>query len=181
MNKRNTKRQNKLKKKTKKKVKYSKNYYNNKNGMMTYIWGPPLWHFLHTMSFNYPVKPTIEDKNKYKEFILSMGKILPCKYCRDNFKNNLKNTPLNNKSLKNRENFSRWMFDFHNEVNKNLNKPIHKNYNKVRDIYETFRARCGKDNIKSEEGCIIPINNKKKKCVLYIIDKDTKCKTFNCY
>ena len=158
-------------------------YYKSNDGMMTYIWGPPLWHFLHTMSFNYPVNPSDTDKENYKNYIMSMGKILPCKYCRDNFKDNIKNVPLyKNGALKNRENFSKWMFDFHNEVNKQLGKPIHKNYNEVRDMYETFRARCGNNNnSKKELGCTNPINKIKKKCVLYILPKNKKCKSFNCY
>ena len=155
-------------------------YYNSKDGMMTYIWGPPLWHFLHTMSFNYPVDPTEEDKVNYKQYIMSMGKILPCKYCRDNFKKNIKSVPLNKSSLKNREAFSKWMFDFHNEVNKSLKKPIHKDYYKVREIYESFRARCGKDSKKIELGCTNPIDKVKKKCVLYIVPKEKKCNSFNC-
>tara|TARA_B100001094_G_C18177830_1_gene798953 strand:- start:1752 stop:2282 length:531 start_codon:yes stop_codon:yes gene_type:complete len=166
---------------TNKKRTKSKEYYNDKNGMMTYIWGPPLWHFLHTMSFNYPVNPTDKDKEYYRNFIKSMGKILPCKYCRDNYKINLKNVPINQTALKNRENFSKWMFNFHNEINKQLKKPIHKNYNEVRDLYETFRARCGKDNQKIELGCTDPVNKIKKKCVLFIIPKNHKCKSFNCY
>ena len=28
--------------------------------MLTSVWGPSLWHSLHTISFNYPVKPTKE-------------------------------------------------------------------------------------------------------------------------
>ena len=67
-----------------------KDDYNNTNGFMTSIWGPPLWMILHIISFNYPIKPTIEDKNNYYNYILSLKNILPCKYCRDNFLNNLK-------------------------------------------------------------------------------------------
>ena len=44
-----------------------KDYYSG-DGMMTAIWGPSMWHFLHTMSFNYPIKPTDDDKKNYKEF-----------------------------------------------------------------------------------------------------------------
>ena len=34
--------------------------------MLTSVWGPSMWHYLHTMSFNYPVKPTPEEKNIIK-------------------------------------------------------------------------------------------------------------------
>ena len=40
--------------------------------MLTYVWGPSLWHFLHTMSFNYPVKPSCEDKLLYMKFVKSL-------------------------------------------------------------------------------------------------------------
>ena len=31
------------------------------------IWGSHLWFSLHTISFAYPIKPTINDQNNYKE------------------------------------------------------------------------------------------------------------------
>ena len=67
---------------------YKKSEYNSGDGMLTSVWGPSMWHYLHTMSFNYPVKPTPEDKKHYKEFILSLQHVLPCKYCRINLKKN---------------------------------------------------------------------------------------------
>ena len=30
--------------------------YNSKDGMLTSVWGPSLWHSLHAISFNYPTK-----------------------------------------------------------------------------------------------------------------------------
>ena len=44
---------------------YSKNDYNSGDGMLTTVWGPAMWHYLHTMSFNYPVNPTSENKKHY--------------------------------------------------------------------------------------------------------------------
>ena len=38
------------------------------------------------MSFNYPINPTNQDKKNYREFILNLQNILPCKYCRINLK-----------------------------------------------------------------------------------------------
>ena len=64
--------------------------YNSGDGMMTSVWGPPLWHTLHTISFNYPIKPTDKQKKDYYKFYSSLKNILPCKYCRINLKNNFK-------------------------------------------------------------------------------------------
>ena len=44
---------------------FTENDYNSNDGMMTSIWGPPLWHSLHTISFNYPVQPTETQKKDY--------------------------------------------------------------------------------------------------------------------
>ena len=40
------------------KMKFTTEHYNSKEGMLTSVWGPSLWHYLHTMSFNYPINPT---------------------------------------------------------------------------------------------------------------------------
>ena len=58
----------KNKNKTKKSVFHSKDF-NSGDGMLTTIWGPSLWHSLHTMSFNYPLKPSFKDKINYRKDI----------------------------------------------------------------------------------------------------------------
>ncbi len=40
-------------KKSKKKI-FSKKDFSAGDGFLTTVWGPALWHSLHTMSFNYP-------------------------------------------------------------------------------------------------------------------------------
>jgi hypothetical protein len=52
--------------KTKKNV-FTKKEYNSGDGMLTTAWGPAIWHYLHMMSFNYPVNPTTQDKKYYKD------------------------------------------------------------------------------------------------------------------
>ena len=37
---------------------YNKKEYNSNDGMLTSVWGPSLWHYLHVVSFNYPVNPS---------------------------------------------------------------------------------------------------------------------------
>ena len=46
------------------------------NGMMTSIWGPPGWFFMHTIAQNYPEKITNENKYimvQYKVFFENIG------------------------------------------------------------------------------------------------------------
>jgi len=153
---------------------FNQDDFNSGDGMLTYVWGPPLWHSLHTMSFNYPVSPTKEQKQQYYAFFTSLQWVLPCKYCRDNYKNNLKTLPLNSTVLANRHNFSKWLYDMHNLVNKKLNKPITLTFEQVRNRYENFRARCineGSSALKKEKGCTKPLHGKKAQCVLNIVPK----------
>ncbi len=157
--------------------------YNSNDGMLTAVWGPSLWHVLHTISFNYPTKPSPEDKQKYKDFLLSLGKVLPCKYCRDNFAKNLVETNFSDDVLENRNNFSRFIYNLHNQVNKALNKESKLTYEDVRDRYENFRARCVNDvplipKHADEKGCTIPLYGKKSRCILRVVPSDSDMDTF---
>lgn len=199
---RKNKSKNKPKTKTKnKKYKYdfNKTHYSSGDGMLTSVWGPSLWHFLHVMSFNYPINPTPEDKKNYKSFMKLLTKILPCKYCRDNLVKNYKILPLNKDTFQSRETFSKFVYTLHEHVNKMLGKTSNLCYKDVKYRYEHFRARCGKPknnnqntdktkkNIKintksktqkKEKGCTDPLNGQKTKCILNIVPAKKKCKTF---
>ena len=121
---------------------FTKTDFNSGDGMLTSVWGPSLWHSLHTISFNYPVNPTKEQKKNYMNFFLSLENILPCKYCRENFKKNLKCTPLNINTMKNRHTLSLWLYKLHETINKMLGKKSGLTYNDIRNRYENFRSRC---------------------------------------
>lgn len=154
--------------------------FNSNDGMLTYVWGPAMWHYMHTMSFNYPVKPTAEQKRWYRTFIESLQHTLPCGACRENLKKNLKDCPLTDYALKNRTNFSRWLYRLHEKVNTMLGKKSGLSYDDVRNRYENFRARCSKTKTpKIEKGCVEPVVGVKSKCVISIVPKDVDCKTFN--
>lgn len=113
---------------------FSKEDYNSGDGMLTSVWGPPMWHFLHTMSFNYPVNPTAQDKKNYSEFIYNLRYILPCKYCRMNLTSNLKANPLLDCHLKSRETFSKFVYRLHEIVNKRLGKKSGLSYCDVQEV-----------------------------------------------
>ena len=180
---------------------YTKDEYKSGDGMLTSVWGPSLWHFLHTMSFNYPIDPTKEEQSYYRNFVLSLRHILPCKYCRINLKTNFKNLPLTMNEMKSRETFSRYIYDLHELINKMLHKTSNLSYCDVRERYEHFRARCtderpalfklsqlkqhstrknGKNGRKGEKekGCTEPLYGKKSKCIIKIVPQDEKGATF---
>jgi hypothetical protein len=177
---------------------YSETDYNSNDGMLTGIWGPGMWHYLHTMSFNYPVHPTVEEKNHYRDFILSLEYVLPCGKCRKNLKKNFKKLPLKLEDMKSRKTFSTYIYNLHEVVNKMLGKKSGLTYDNVRERYEHFRARCAKSykkltckknktkkrvrflkkvEIMNERGCTVPLYGEKSKCVLQIVPHDKKCET----
>ena len=162
--------------------------------MLTTVWGPSMWHYLHTMSFNYPIQPTAADKQHYRDFMLNLQYVLPCKYCRQNLTNNYKVFPLTLSDMVNRDRFSRYVYKLHEMVNKLLNKKSGLSYCDVRERYEHFRSRCVDEKPKvfdlkafknkqttrknkKEKGCTEPLYGKKSKCVIKIVPQEEKCKT----
>ena len=182
--------------KTKKRI-YTFDQYNSGDGMLTTVWGPAQWHYLHCISFNYPVNPTKNDKKHYKKYIFNLRYTLPCKYCRINLSNNLKNKPILACHMKNRESFSRYVYELHELVNNMLGKKSKLSYDDVRERYEHFRARCTeekprvftfkrkkpntktrKNKKKKEKGCVTPLYGKKSKCIINIVPQEDKSATF---
>jgi len=163
---------------------YNKKDYSSGDGMLTTVWGPSMWHYLHTMSFNYPVTPSKSDKRHYRDFVLSLQHVLPCRHCRENLTNNFKVHPLQECHLKNRAAFSRYIYKLHEVVNKMLGKKSGLSYCQVRERYEHFRARCTdekpklfKFGKKKEKGCTEPLYGKKAKCVIKIVPQEERCET----
>jgi len=179
--------------KNKRRKTYSKKDYNSGDGFLTTVWGPMMWSYLHTMSFNYPTEPTQKDKKHYKEFIENLQYVLPCKYCRMNLANNLKKFPIKECHMASRDAFSRYVYDLHETVNRMLKKKSGLSFCEVRDRYENFRSRCTEDPTifnfkedkanksnkgKEEKGCTEPLYGKKSKCVIKIIPQEDKQATF---
>lgn len=165
---------------------YNESDYNSNDGMLTSVWGPGMWHYLHTMSFNYPVKPSCQDKKRYSEFIYSLRYVLPCGKCRKNLCKNLKRLPLKISNMESRATFSKYVYDLHELINKMLGKKSGLTYDVVKERYEHFRARCAKNKKKTlknkpsktlEKGCTVPLYGEKARCILKIVPEDTKCET----
>ena len=167
---------------------YSLNDYNSGDGMLTSVWGPSMWHSMHTISFNYPVNPTKNDKRNYRDYILNIKYVLPCGKCRTNLNSNFNKLPLKMKHMENRETFSKYVYELHELINTMLGKQSGLSYDDVRERYEDFRARCTmslmevkprpKTYKKKENGCTEPLYGEKSKCIIKIIPNDNKEETF---
>jgi hypothetical protein len=176
--------------KTNKNYTFTKEDYNAGDGLLTTVFGPAMWHFLHIMSFNYPVEPTAQNKKHYRDFVYNLRNVLPCKYCRINLTNNLKKKPLLMCHMENRATFSKYIYELHELVNKMLGKNSNLSYCDVRERYEHFRARCTDEKPKiftfkptstkkkKEKGCTEPLYGKKSKCVINIVPQEDKIATF---
>ena len=96
------------------------------------LWGPHLWYFLHTITFQYPIKPSWNDKKEMSDFLVSLQYILPCEHCRFHYKNYLLDYPP---TLDNQTQFIVWMIGLHNNINMRLGKP-QKTYVEVLEFYQ---------------------------------------------
>ena len=153
-------------------------------GMMTKVWGPTGWIFLHSITFGYPDK--IDNTNKDHvsrkkdmcNFFNSLVNVLPCNLCRNTSKIYLKQKPIE-PNLNSRKDLVRWLYDFHNLVNEKLGVPKCDipSFKKFVIFYENFRASC-KPTTKEEreensKGCTFPKKGyRKKRSVIQIVNND---------
>lgn len=131
------------------------------NGLITKIWGSPGWVFGHSITFGYPLKPTEEQKRRYKNYFISLGDVLPCKFCRESYQKFIVSgeTTLTDAVMENRETLTRWFYKVHEAVNRKLEVDYGITYEDVVQKYESFRAKCGKPN-KTSQGCVTPLDYK---------------------
>jgi hypothetical protein len=100
------------------------------------------------------------------------------------------------KDMKNRESFSRYVYNLHELVNTMIGKKSGLSYADVRERYEHFRARCANPTssltrknqkhvhfegeiplVRIENGCTEPLYGEKAKCVLKIVPQSVECET----
>ena len=146
------------------------------------------------LSFPFQTKRELQKKLKNNkevylgDIIINLNKIK-----RKNLRKNFKQLPLYMKHMKNRDTFSRYIYDLHELINKMLGKKSGLSYDDVRQRYEHFRARCGKsiqvENLiiktntnnstrkqsKKHKGCVQPLHKVKSKGVVNIVPVSTKC------
>ena len=131
---------------------------NINNGLLTKIWGPPLWESFHSITFGYPIEPDNETKERYRNWLTGLGDVLPCSYCRNSYKCFIQDgdSSLTDNDLLNRDNLCRWGYHMHNRVNNKLGVEYNVTYEELVDKYESYRAKC----VSKDNGCTMPINLK---------------------
>lgn len=85
------------------------------------VWGKCAWVLIHSIAINYPNNPSITEKEKTINFFKVLGDVLPCRYCREHYKEHLKELPINADSKKE---LIWWTIDMHNKVNETTGKKI---------------------------------------------------------
>ncbi len=148
-------------------------------GMITKIWGPPAWVFLHSIAAGYPldIEKDPDKKECTRKFFECLGDTFPCKYCRESYKDFIKKHPITDKVLSGRIEISRWLYTIHNEVNYKLGVKLCDipTFEEVYNKYDKLAAACSKTSpelkTKKETGCTLPEDGKAKECMITIKDQ----------
>lgn len=100
--------------------------YLSSSGLATKSWGPAGWFFMFSCIMGgYP--PEIDPKNKehqiikkhFKNMLTSLGYTMPCVYCRNSFRQFLKELPMD-PFLTGRLKLFEWLYLMRDKVNKKL-------------------------------------------------------------
>ena len=135
------------------------------NGIAPCIFGPPLWMFLHLLSFSYPDYPDEILKKNIFNFFKNLGLVLPCSECKNHYESNFAILNLEN-SLGSRDLLTKWVYDLHVLVNKQTGKTSWPSYQEVYEKYNKLKKEtCG-------VGVCDP--NTDLKCKVEIINKNSE-------
>lgn len=89
-------------------------------------WGPKFWDVLHLAAVGYSTNPTPAEKLGFRMFFDSLRYVLPCQKCRGSYESYLNARGIQDSDLQSRDSLFHWVFELHNSVNLNLNKPVNR-------------------------------------------------------
>lgn len=121
----------------------------NRDGMSTNVWGNPMWFVLHTLAMAFPIDDGDERRAMYRQFMESLGAVLPCGACRDNYAGNYRDAvdatheAMGHGPYESRIAFIHFVWALHNMVNETLGKVSSPpSLGEVVRRFESFRAHC---------------------------------------
>ena len=94
--------------------------------MNTWLWGPPTWKVLHTLSYAPAVK-TVANADTISHFLCTLTHALPCVYCRGSYNGFTRELQREFGGRKVEQvivdgEFAKWMYLLHDKVNAKLDK-----------------------------------------------------------
>ncbi len=89
------------------------------------------WHLLHSFAASFPTKPSEEEKQQFKNLLISFTYLYPCLSCRRHFKEMLESNPI---EVNSREQVSTYLCNLHNLVNQRIGKAVF-DCNKILDYW----------------------------------------------
>ena len=109
------------------------------------FWGNSTWRYLHTLTFNYPINPTNEDKIKYLRYFNELSSFLPCDDCAKSYKLYMSYIPLN-MYVNDIYGITYWLYIIHSIVNTKLSKH-NSNFDEIVKMYLSNKTNCNFDII----------------------------------
>jgi len=95
------------------------------------FWGPSAWCTIHVAAASYKK----ENRLSFQKFITSLPYLLPCEYCREHLKSNLRTIEITDLSLENNNQLFMWSYFLHDLVNKQLKKRPSPQFQVAKDYY----------------------------------------------
>jgi hypothetical protein len=90
------------------------------------VWGPSMWRFLHCTALAYPEQGTPDSAEAFKQFVHSLGDVLPCPTCSANYARHLDELPVEPflEGGGGRAQVFEWTVRLHNLVNQDIGRPV---------------------------------------------------------
>ena len=110
------------------------------------VWGKSGWFFMKSIASAYPSRPTIVEKENYKNFFNNIGNVLPCSLCSENWNRHLQINPLTETQLFNNYQLFKWVNDQENLV-KILNNKDPVSYQKSVEEFNNKYLNYNRDNL----------------------------------
>lgn len=107
-------------------------------------WGPSVWKSIHIICLAYPINPTQKERDDYKMYFETLGKVIPCTMCRSEYNELLSAFPVNN-YLINNETLFNWSVNIHNMVNSKLKKKQINAKKALSDLLQFPKSTCELD------------------------------------
>ena len=117
--------------------------------MITKVWGPPTWFFLHSMAMSYPKKINEQNAEHRRRrsamfaFLSNLGDILPCPLCGVSYNSYIRDPSLSIwEHLHSRGSLIEFIYKIHNRVNIKLGVPQCNipSFKEVVEFYKQFIA-----------------------------------------